>query len=484
MNKLLRTYWRRELSYVCLAIMECCWLFPWASVVTGRQAGNPQLPFAALVSMLLLALYMTRLLELAAPSEGHQRLLTLFLALLSILLLVRLGVYAEYRPTDLTWLLRFVHELGNVLQRIPPALTVFALGLYLWWRGISLAQRELDVGSAGLSFRIGILAFLWLSAVGVFGARVETTALAFVYFALGLVVMGLARVHDVSQSQEGIRSPFNASWLGILGGAALLVSLLSLVAAWLLSLRTIAALVLWLTPVWRALGRLVSPLGVVLAWLLELVLSFLVRLFSGLLGASGKEPSAVDRIVQRLLALQPAPQAAVRAPLWLHVVKWIVLGLLLMGALGMLALSIRRGRRQRAGARSAEHGSLASTQSPDHKGDHGLQGRLLQLREGLLAALSRLRGQEYALVTIRQIYASLTRLAAIVGSPRREAQTPYEYVDDLQSAFPGSREEVQLITEAYVGAHYGERRFQPEYVQRVREAWLTIRERYEQARTA
>jgi hypothetical protein len=57
-------------------------------------------------------------------------------------------------------------------------------------------------------------------------------------------------------------------------------------------------------------------------------------------------------------------------------------------------------------------------------------------------------------------------------------------VGDLQKAFPESPREVQLITEAYVGAHYGERRFQPEYVQRVREAWLTIRERHEQARTA
>ena len=484
MSELLRTHWRRELSYAGLAIMECCWLYPWVSVMIGRQRASPYLPFAALVSTLLLALYMTRLLELRAPSVWVQRLLTVVVALLCSLLLLRLYVYADYRPADLAWMLRFVRELGAVLQRIPRALTVFALGLYLWWRGISLAQRELDISSAGLSFRIGILAFLWLSAVGVFGTRVEATGFAFAYFAFGLVVMGLARVQDVSQSQEGIHSPFNASWLGILAGAVLLVSLLSVAAAWLLSLRTIAALVLWLNPVWRALGTLLSPLAAVLAWLLELVFGLLVRFFARLLGAPGKELSAVDRVVQRLLALQPAPGTAGRAPLLLQVLKWVMLGLLLTGALTMLALSISRGRREREGARPAQHESLPRAKSGEKGADQGLQGRLRQLGEGLLAALSRLRGPAYALVTIRQIYASLTRLAAAAGSPRREAQTPYEYVGDLQKAFPESPCEVQLTTEAYVGAHYGERRFQPEYVQRVREAWLTIRERHEQARTA
>jgi hypothetical protein len=91
--------------------------------------------------------------------------------------------------------------------------------------------------------------------------------------------------------------------------------------------------------------------------------------------------------------------------------------------------------------------------------------------------LARLRGEGYSLASIRQAYASLTRMAAATGHPRRAAQTPYEYLPSLRQAFPGSAQEVELITEAYVRVHYGERIFEPEYVQQVREAWLAVRSR-------
>jgi hypothetical protein len=90
-----------------------------------------------------------------------------------------------------------------------------------------------------------------------------------------------------------------------------------------------------------------------------------------------------------------------------------------------------------------------------------------------------LRGEEYSLASIRKTYASLARLAAASGYPRRDAETPYEYISALQRAFPGSEEEIQLITNAYVRVHYGERSFSPQYVQQVRDAWVTIRERQE-----
>jgi len=483
-NELLRLHWRRELSYVGLVLMECCWLYPWASALTGRQAARPYLPFAALVCTLLLALYLTRLLELGTPRVWLQRLLTVSVALLSTLLLLRLYLYGEYRPGDLSWTFRFVGELGTVLERVPRALIIFALGLYLWWRGISLAQRELGIDSAGLSFRIGILALLWLPAMGMFGARIEATRFAFAYFGFGVIVMGLARVHDVSESLEGIRSPFDASWLAILTGAALLVSLLSVIAAWLLSLRTLAALVSRLGPLWRFLGTLLAPVAAVLAWLLALVFDVLVGLFARLFQSSEKQLSVVDRVAQRLQALLPSWQAAGGAPQLLQVLKWVALGLLLTGALAVLAFSVGRRKRERRGARSAECASFSGDQAGDQSPDRGRQDRLRRLEAGLLAALSSLQDSRNAILTIRQIYARLARLAADIGSPRREAQTPYEYLDDLRRAFPDSPGEVQLITEAYVAAHYGQRSFPSEYLQRVREAWQNIRKRHEHARAA
>jgi hypothetical protein len=100
--------------------------------------------------------------------------------------------------------------------------------------------------------------------------------------------------------------------------------------------------------------------------------------------------------------------------------------------------------------------------------------RWKQLRESLLAQLARLRGDEYSLISIRKTYASLVRLASASGFPREQSQTPYEYVCALLQAFPENAPEIRLITEAYVRVHYGERSFPPHYVQRVREAWLSI----------
>jgi len=105
---------------------------------------------------------------------------------------------------------------------------------------------------------------------------------------------------------------------------------------------------------------------------------------------------------------------------------------------------------------------------------------LRKLRESLQVQLARLRETRYSLVSIRRIYASLGRLATAAGFPRRDAETPYEYAATLNKAFPNSEVEVVLITDAYVRTHYGERSFNPEYVQRVRDAWLTIRVRQEQ----
>jgi hypothetical protein len=477
-----RRGWRGELSHIGLAAMECCWLYPWLRFLTGEEGAASRVPFLALLAVLLSALYLTRLLRHESVALWTQRALLVGMAILSALFLLRLRIYTNYGITDPGWLLRFAREAGQVLQYIPRSLTVFAMGLYLSWRGISLAQRELDVASAGLSFRIGIIAFFWLFAVGVFGVVVEATAYAFAYFSLGLVVMGLARTHDVSQSQAGIRSPFNAAWMAILFGSALLVSVIGRVAAWVLSLQTIRALLVWLNPAWRALAWAASPVVAAFSWLLEMVLTVLVRFFASLFGSPDSESSPLSRLIERLQILAQQPQANPGHPsLLLQILKWGFLATLLAGCLGALALSIAPRRRARQSDRLAEHELVAAGQGAGDAID-AWEDRLLRFRDQVLSVLARMRGEEYALASIRQIYASLTRLSEAAGFPRRKAQTPYEYVHTLQQAFPHSPDDIVLITDAYVRVRYGQQRFAAEYVERVRQAWLTVRLRHQHSR--
>jgi hypothetical protein len=230
------------------------------------------------------------------------------------------------------------------------------------------------------------------------------------------------------------------------------------------------------------LAKLASPVLAAIAWLLQLILTSLIRLFRPILGR-WLDSSPVGGIPEELQQFQQLQQAEVAqgiAQFIFQLIKWGFLGLIFVSALAVLAFSIGRVRRARQAGRLGEHESVWETASAAKDVRDALESRWQRWREDLQARLARLRGEDYSLVSILQIYASLVKLAAASGLPRHEAATPYEYVATLHKAFPDSAEEVQLITNAYVHAHYGERSFRPEYVQRVRDAWLTIRTRQEQ----
>ena len=75
-----------------------------------------------------------------------------------------------------------------------------------------------------------------------------------------------------------------------------------------------------------------------------------------------------------------------------------------------------------------------------------------------LQGLADLFGQRRWLnsLTIRRLYARLISRAAALGYPREATETPFEYQQQLQVAFPGFTGEIALVTHAYVNVHYGE----------------------------
>jgi uncharacterized membrane protein (UPF0136 family) len=467
-----RARWRKELLYLILAMMENCWFYAWVTFLLARGLSR-SLPFAATLSMLLLPMYLTRLLHSRETPLWVQRGLTPLLAVLSSLLILRFHIYSGYRASDLSWLGSFLWEVSIVMQRIPPALVLFCAGLYLWLRGIALAQRDLGIESLGFSFRLGIIAFFWLFLIQIVTGGEAAVQLVFAYFFLGLIAVGLARIESVSQSHLGIRSPFGASWLGILAGSTLGVSALSIAATVLFSLRNIAAAFETVGPVVALLGRLASPLGVAVAWVLELLINFLIRIFSRLFSEQSQEPTALTRIAEGLQQFQQAQPVQGALRIILQIIKWSFLGMAFLGALAIVAFSISRIRRALDEESHAQQAVWESGRTAEDQ-PGATQSRWQRLREELQARLARLRGEDYSLASIRQIYASLVRLATACGFPRREAETPYEYTSTLHQAFAGCDEQVQLITEAYVRVHYGERSFPTAYVQRIREAWLAI----------
>ncbi len=76
---------------------------------------------------------------------------------------------------------------------------------------------------------------------------------------------------------------------------------------------------------------------------------------------------------------------------------------------------------------------------------------------------------------VRHIYAKVLARMARQGWPRAEAQTPHEYLEILKGAVPHLRDDLALITEAYVGVRYGAVIPRPDRVAAVRDGWRRIR---------
>ncbi len=466
----LRIAWRRELLLLSILGMEATWLTPWTGVLTGTlHAPARAVPLGALLLLLLVALLGARALTGSGLPLGAQQAAAGVFAILSGLTLVGACLYAGRPPASGGWGLAWLRDLARLQTGGIGGLVLLGVALYAWGRGISLAQGHLGTDKVGYYLRVGVVAWFWFYIRGL-AARDDTPAgWVFLFFFLGILAVGLARVEEVHQEKGALRSPFTASWLLILAGSALGVLGLAFLGTRTFS-RSAAG------RAWLAL----APLGRVLYWLLYQVIRALFWLVGPLLNwLHAALAPAAERLTAMPVPLptpfaQPATQPqglppSVQAALW---------ALAALGALAVVFLVV-------AGLRRREAEGLANTQAEatweaaPGGGDEGLGPALRRLGQRLTRALSSRPRGAYGLGSVRQIYASLLHLAAGHGVPREEAETPYEFGGRLDRALPGVEGEVAAITEAYVQARYGGRRASAEEVEALRARWQRLRETVE-----
>jgi len=119
--------------------------------------------------------------------------------------------------------------------------------------------------------------------------------------------------------------------------------------------------------------------------------------------------------------------------------------------------------------------STSCSATPRADGFISVDPSALVTRPAKAAKKKRIEFDDGGVASIRRIYANLTRLAAQRGFPRRDAETPYEFIRGLRAAFPDAEFEERAITDAYVRVHYGEHDPTAEELQQVRVAWERIR---------
>ncbi|HRI57781.1 MAG TPA: DUF4129 domain-containing protein, partial [Anaerolineae bacterium] len=76
---------------------------------------------------------------------------------------------------------------------------------------------------------------------------------------------------------------------------------------------------------------------------------------------------------------------------------------------------------------------------------------------------------------VRYFYLSTLRRAADQGIARRPAQTPREFVEDLERTWPESELDVQSLTEAFISARYDAAEISSDEARQVKSVWERIK---------
>jgi hypothetical protein len=334
--------------------------------------------------------------------------------------------------------------------------------------------------AAGLT-RIGIAELLNLSRPSVPGLVLNVL----VYFLLGLVMLGQVRFATLHKrwKAQGIKvaDDLPRRWvrysLALIGLAAFLAFLLP--TGYTVGLLDTAGWIL------GAMLGVMAYIATLLFLLVTLPLTWLFWLLSKLLGEPAPAPQG--RLSLPPLAQQPSGGVA---PNWLEILRsllfWIV-------ALGIVFYVVRSYLRDHPEVREAllALGPIRALRRWWMALWQWL-GRWVQSageripRRFLSLPLARRKPSREsfrvfrlgALAPREQIlyyYLSILRRASQRGFPRRPAQTPDEYRTTLEPNLPEAREEMNLLTQAFVEVRYSRHGVEPDQVRRVRASWQQVK---------
>jgi hypothetical protein len=461
-----------ELGVAGALLMEVAWVTPWFRYFNqrARVLGQSSVLAAFLMSALL-AMTADRVLK-GRNASGSVRALVL-LALLSVEVTVLMLVFHPDYP-GLSWqafVARALASLWTVLDVIPAELVIILSALYIFRRGIHASIHEvLAPEKLHFRFRLGILI---LAAFGlVFRAAEGQLMLEVlpVFFGTGLLALVVSRVDRAPPHAGSEQDPMRMAWVGAMFLIILITLGLSQGVSSLLrssiAEAVVGVLATALLELLRIVVILIGPLiqlsGVVLGWFLRATAGVLGGT-EGLIGVA----HGMQSLAQSISAQQVGP------PTWLQIHAREIAAAVTVMILALLTLvAIRGGNRAQshgAGQALEESESLAPGGS-DEARSQGAHDRPNRRGKPSLAGLERF----LAATSIRRIYGRLLRIAKARGRVRSPSQTPLEFLPDLQALFPSRRQEVDIITHAYLEVQYGGRLDEEAGIAEVRRAWAVL----------
>jgi hypothetical protein len=472
MRAALREWGFRELLHAAWAAAEVCLYLPIAAgMLDGVALVDPLRLAVVLLASLLLIHYLVRAV-LGVLQRPWLRGAVLGFAIVGT---ATLAVHAVLDPDlplwRLAWPVRLARWLGDTSAQalvVPREAFLFLLVVFLWWRGLALAQRATSTEDVAYRFRVGVLV---LSVTAALGSLVLSWAVEYVvfgYFFTSLLAVAAARAGEASDKAGAGGSVVGFGWLAGLVLAGLLLTLTAMLVASGMTGDNLALLVRPLVAVARAVVAAIVFLAALLA---RLVVPAVPPIqpdadqspLDEVLPPLGTTPTpGFDLEPGRL----PVPELAA-----LRAVAVLGAGVVIIVLVVLSARWLRRSDdgRKRADIESVWQGVDVARALKRLRLRAG--SRIGQWVSGARSSLA----QAWTTMTIKRLYGRVLRLAQRRGYPRGVHETPYEFLPTLEHALPELEGPLAVVTEAYVAVHYGELPEDPSLLDDVIRAWERIR---------
>jgi len=485
-----RQSWRawKEVSLLSGLVMELSWIAPWLHVMLKGEGVASQL---AIVNGLALVGLMSFVLVRVTSAFVLKRIASLY---------VSFGFLVIILPGILTRILFPVEELGYfaVLSRvvdamssaenlIPSEFIVILSIVFVWLRAIRWASADALPSEVIGRFKLGFAMLILYTFIFAWPGQGELGSFVYIFFFSGWMSLASARLARAEIHPAAGRDFFSLNWLFIVLAGLLLGALIMAILGFGLNAQFALVqqifLSLWLS-LWGLIILLLSPFIIAIAWIFEYVLDRLNQ--SRLAGfLQSNVADTTEENVEEFTSATPPPflQALIDWLNSLQIADWLTAmrPYLLWGIIATLLLL----GLYYAGRRTSFWKAVADDIHLDMETELGdewwrslnlvWRNRLRDLRNSLARFADPKVGRKLlAAARIRRVYSFLMNLSAELGQPRREAQTPLEYIPALMKVFPHHAKDVNVISKAYMRVRYGELDETPTDVIEVDRAWLQV----------
>lgn len=446
------TRFRRILPLVVVAL-EFFWAYPWVLLLSGTFYGpfaTPLLPAGPALALLALGFLTVRAAGARPWPLRTVRAVVVGAGLVTGMTVVKLTYYRGSGLLDVRWIGALLVAVHDALPAVTPAVMGALTATVLWWRGVVLGEREFGYFEVDRAFRRGIgwsVAYVFLLALygdtPGFALTRPVPAYLLVFFSLGLSALAFTRLlalweethADLTQALAA-----NRHWLVVLAGVVGMILSSAAAVATVVHVQMRPALLRLLRPLAPVAEFVFYALFAVAMVVARVIVYVLSRLPLRRMITQAPEPVSPPASLRDFLKDLPEPLVSSA--------RWGMVVLIIAVLAIMVAISVVRARRKAKKASDDERESVWSSEA-------ALSG----LGAAWRRLWRRLRPQHAAreapaVASIRAIYCELLRTGRQIGTPRKPAETPYEYRPRLSGSLPRVASDVSELTEAYVRVRY------------------------------